>query len=373
MFKKENIFWCKTCVSMSTRPRITFNEVGLCNACQWAEKKKKINWEDREKQLQKLLDKYRKNDGSFDCLVPVSGGKDGSYIAHNLKHKYNMNPLCVTIRPPLASELGNKNLQNFIDSGFKLISVDPGYEAMKILNKVGFFEMGFPYYGWLLSIFTGPPIIAKQFGIDLIFYSEDGEVEYGGSDKSQENFLFSPDYIKKIYYEGGYEKVIKKSNLLEKDLYFFKFPEDQDKKLKFTHWSFFENWDPYRNYLYAKKNCGLIANHKTNMGTFTNFAQNDQALYHLHTHVMYLKFGFGRTNQDASIEIRRGAMSREQAINLVKVYDGNEPSNDNVKQFISYYEITLKEYQDCVEKWTNKKLFKKEDKTGLWKPIFSIE
>ena len=82
---------------------------------------------------------------------------------------------------------------------------------MQALNKVGFFEMGFPYYGWLRSDFaTGPPQIAKKFGINLIFYSEDGEVEYGGTNKSEETYLFSPDYIKEIYYEGGYEKVIKK-------------------------------------------------------------------------------------------------------------------------------------------------------------------
>ena len=373
MNNNKKIFWCTNCISMSTRPRISFDEKGLCNACQWSNKKKKIDWDQRKQKLLEFLDKYRKNDGSYDCLVPVSGGKDGSYIAYNLKHKYNMNPLCVTIRPPLPSKLGDENLQKFADSGFSLISVEPGYKAMQALNKVGFFEMGFPYYGWLLSIFTGPPQIAKKFGINLIFYSEDGEVEYGGSNKSEDTFLFSPDYIKEIYYEGGYEKVIKKTNISEKDLFFFSFPNDKEKKLKFTHWSFFENWDPYRNYLVSKEFCGLQENKSSNMGTFTNFAQNDQLLYTLHTYLMYLKFGFGRSNQDACIEIRRGAMSRKQGINLVKLYDGNHPNEDQISEYLKYYEITREEYNMCIDKWTNKKLFKKNISSSLWEPTFSIK
>lgn len=373
MKKNKNIFWCKNCVSMSTRPRISFDEKGHCNACQWLEKKKKIDWTKRQTKLAEYLDKYRKNDGTYDCLVPVSGGKDGSYIAYNLKHKYNMNPLCVTIRPPLPSKLGDENLQNFSDCGYPLISVEPGYKAMQVLNKTGFFEMGFPYYGWLLSIFTGPPQIAKQFGIDLIFYSEDGEVEYGGSNKSEETFLFSPDYIKEIYYEGGYEKVISKTQLTKNELFFFSFPEDRENKLKFTHWSFFENWDPYRNYLVAKEFCGLRENKSSNSGTFTNFAQNDQLLYILHTYMMYLKFGFGRSNQDACIEIRRGAMSRMQGINLIKLYDHIHPSETQIKEFLEYYKISREEYNQCIDKWVNKELFIKNSQSGLWEPNFTVE
>ena len=110
------------------------------------------------------------------------------------------------------------------------------------------------------------------------------------------------------------------------------------RKVKFTHWSYFENWDPYRNYLVAKEFCGLEENKSSNMGTFTNFAQNDQLLYTLHTYVMYLKFGFGRSNQDACIEIRRGAMSRMQGINLVNLYDGNHPTEDQINEYLKYYE-----------------------------------
>ena len=146
--------------------------------------------------------------------------------------------------------------------------------------------------------------------------------------------------MKKIYLESGYDKVIKNSEIDKKDLFFFDFPNEKkvnDISLNITHWSYFENWDPYRNYLVAKENCGLIESEDTNSGTFTNFSQNDQALYALHTYLMYLKFGFGRATQDASIEIRRGAMDRSQAVNLVKLYDGHYPS-DFINIYLEYYE-----------------------------------
>ena len=165
---------------MSTRPRISFDEQGKCNACQWTEAKKSLDWTQRQNMLDELLDKHRSTGGEFDCLVPVSGGKDGSYVAYQLKHKYGMNPLCVTVTPPLPLELGEKNLRAFVESGYNHISVNPPFEAMRILNKTGFVEMGFPYYGWLIAIHSIPVRIAAQFGINLIFYGEDGEVEYGG-------------------------------------------------------------------------------------------------------------------------------------------------------------------------------------------------
>lgn len=139
---------------MSTRPRISFDERGWCNACQWVEEKKAIDWSQREKELLELLDRYRSSSGGFDCLVPVSGGKDGSYVAYNLKHKYGMNPLTVTVRPALDLSIGNENLQNFINSGYNHVHISPDREVMRALNQYGFIEKGFPYYGWLTAIIT---------------------------------------------------------------------------------------------------------------------------------------------------------------------------------------------------------------------------
>ena len=361
---------------MSTRPRISFDERGWCNACQWMEEKKTLDWSKRKEELKELLNKNRKK-GKFDCIVPVSGGKDGSYVAYMLKTKYNMNPLTITIRPPLELELGKENLMNFINSGFNHIHITPNPEIMQKLNKYGFIHKGFPYYGWLIAIMTAVIRTAINFDISLIFYGEDGEIEYGGSTESKNRALYDIEYMKRIYLEGGHELVLQETiknspNLKESDLYFFTFPNDEEVKksnLQFTHWSYFEPWDSYRNYVVAKENCGLKESDISNSGTFTNFAQNDQALYALHTYMMYLKFGFGRATQDAGIEIRRGAMTREQALNLVKMFDNAYPE-EFIDLYLDYYQMTKEEFDAVLDKYANKDLFEKID--GRWMPKFEV-
>ena len=267
-----------------------------------------------------------------------------------------------------------KNLENFHNAGFSLISVNPNVDTMQYLNKNGFIDMGFPYYGWLTAVQSIPVRFALNFGINLIFYGEDGEVEYGGSKETHINYSYDVEYMKKIYLEGGYEQRIK--NAKEKgfrDIELYQFPDSKlhdYSNLKITHWSYFENWDPYRNYITAKNHCGLIEAEEANSGTFTNFAQNDQALYALHTYLMYLKFGFGRANQDACIEIRRGAMDREQAVNLVNLYDGKYPE-EFIDIYLEYYDMTKEEFDMVLDKWANKNLFNKEN--GIWEPNFVVK
>jgi len=371
-FNIHDLKWCQNCLAMSTRPRIKFDNRGWCNACVWSEKKKTIDWTKREEILTKLLDQHRQKDNTIDCLVPCSGGKDGSYVAWNLKHKYGMNPLAITVNPHLPLKTGDINLKNFLKSGFNHIAITPSYHAMQTLNKIGFIEMGSPYFGWLTSILSAVTKMANQLRIGLIFYGEDGEVEYGGSTETDNDPIYGINYMKRVYLEGGYQKILDSSNLSQEDLYFFKFPSDDEissNPIKMAHWSYFENWNPYKNYLLAKEKCGLQENADSNEGTFTNFAQNDQELCALHYYLMYLKFGFGRGNQDASIEIRRGAMDREQAVNLVRLYDGQYPEK-YLKSYLNYFQMSLEEFDSYIDKWANKALFKKEN--GRWTPLFEV-
>jgi N-acetyl sugar amidotransferase len=358
---------------MSTRPRISFDDRGRCNACRWAEEKQELDWEAREAQLQQLLERHRSSGKNFDCVVPVSGGKDGSYVAHTLKTRYGMHPLAVTVNPSLPLELGQRNLRAFADSGFNLIAVSPSPDAMRQLDRIGFEEMGFPYYGWLIAIHTAVIRVAKAFDVKLVLYGEDGEVEYGGATETAHEPVYGMDYQRRIYLEGGYEKVLERCELPASDLHFFSFPSDggaEDFDIDITHWSYYENWDPYRNYLVAKQHCGLQENENSNIGTFTNFSQNDQALYALHTYIMFLKFGFGRANQDAAIEIRRGAMDRAQAVNLVNLYDGQFPE-EFFNRYLDYYRMTAEEFDAVLDRWANRSLFEKAN--GRWRPMFRVE
>ena len=365
------VFSCKNCCNISTRPRIQFDERGWCNACQWSEEKKTIDWNSRLAELNNLFEETKNESGGYDCIVPVSGGKDGSYVSYNLKKLHGHSPLAVTIRPSLEMGLGKQNLEGFVNSGFDHIHISTSREAMRQLDRHGFIEKGFPYYGFLVAIHTAILRIAVSLGIKLIVYGEDGEVEYGGSTETKNVATYDTSYQRKIYLEDGYEKVIAKLDVSEADLYFFTFPdEDELKDIKLTHWSYYEPWDSYRNYLTAKQHCGLQVNPGANLGTFTNFAQNDQYLYALHTYLMYLKFGFGRATQDVGIEIRRGAMTREQGINLVRLYDPFYP-DDFISYYLEYYQMTEEEFSSILDKWANKDLFMKKD--GRWEPIFEIE
>ena len=319
-----------------------------------------------------LLEKHRSEDGSFDCVVPVSGGKDGSYVAYQLKKKHGMNPLTVTVTPALPLEIGDRNLRNFINSGFDNVQISPNPEVMRKLNRIGFIEMGFPYYAWLISIKSAVIRTALQFGISLIFYGEDGEVEYGGSSETASRPNYNFEYIKRVYFEGGDDLVIDKANLSASEKYWYTFPNvsaENAEDLEIVHWSYFENWDSYRNYLVAKEHCGLTEASASNAGTFTNFAQNDQALYSLHAYLMYLKFGFGRATQDAGIEIRRGAMSRDQAVNLVRMFDGQYPAEFE-SQYLDYFRMSRADFLDVLNSHTNRKLFEITDEVP--KPKFLV-
>jgi len=344
---------------MSTRPRVTFDEHGVCNACQWQRNKEEIDWTARQGELVELLAKHRKSDGSPDCIVPVSGGKDGTYVFHQLRTVYGMNPLAVTIQPALPLDIGRKNLENFLERGANHLLVTPSANAMRALNRAGFVELGFPYYGWLISILVSVINVAHQFDCGLVFYGEDGEVEYGGTTETQSTPVFDIEYLKRVYLEAGHEKALAASNLEDAELYFFRFLpkiDTEGSSIDLTHWSYFENWDPYRNYLLAKENYGLQETLSANPGTFTNYAQNDQALYALHTYLMYLKFGFGRANQDASIEVRRGALSRSQAVQLVRLYDGAYPIEFE-DTYLHYFQMSKDEFLNVLAKWTNQDLF----------------
>ena len=365
----SNFFWCKKCLNMSTRPRITFDENGNCNACSWSEEKKKINWKSREEELKKLLDKYR-GKSKFDCIIPVSGGKDGTYVTDQLIKKYSIKPLCVTIKPPLELQIGKANLINFVESGVDHIHINPNFKTMSILDKIGFLHYGQGYYGWMTAVHSAPIIIASQMNVGLVFYGEDGEVEYGGTTKFKYNPVYGIEHQKKVFLNNTYEDVMKKSKLNENDLFWFSYADKNLNKINITHYSYFENWDPYRNYMLAKEKYNLQETDTTNSGTFTNFAHNDQALASLHYYLMYIKFGFGRATQDVGIEIRRGAISRDQAKNLVKLYDGSFPE-EHLESYLKYFDLKEEIFFETIDKFANKELFSKTNKG--WKPKFEID
>lgn len=360
----NKVFRCKTCLNTSNRPRIEFDQQGRCNACQWTEEKRtSVDWVKRQQELKSLLDKHR-NPNGYDCLIPVSGGKDSSYVAYKLKYEWGMNPLCVTINPPLPFPEGKANLENFVNKGFDLIAITPNPLIMQKLCRIGLFEAGQSLLGWQIALQTAVARAAVAYKIPIIFYGEDGEVEYGGTTKTKNQMCYDMQYAKDIYLEGN-SRFLEQLDCTPGELIQWNYPSNKELielDLKATHWSYFENWDSSKNAELAIKEFGLVSR-KTKKASYVEFAQNDTPLYDLHAYLMFLKFGFGRATQDAGIDIRRGAMTREEGFKMIALYDEIYPEQ-YIQTYLEYYQITKEQLDAIFDKWANKELLHKIN--GIW-------
>jgi len=177
-----DVFYCTKCVNSNQRPRLKFDKNQICDACQYAwEKDHAIDWNVREEQLRQLLDRHRSKDGSYDCLVPVSGGKDSVYVAHQLKYIYKMHPLTITWTPHIYTDIGWRNLQNFIASGFDNILYSPNGPLHRKVSRLALELLGDAFEGWCYGARAFPLHAAVKFGIPLVFYGENQSAEYGGA------------------------------------------------------------------------------------------------------------------------------------------------------------------------------------------------
>ena len=362
---------CKKCVMPDTRPRLSFNSEGICSACEWAEiKKTKIDWKARKEEFKTLCQSIRGKQ-QYDCIVPVSGGKDSTYVADKMKNEFNLNCLTVTITPPLETALIQENLKKFLSYGYNNIKITPNPLIMREINKFGFIEQGRPMLGWTTCLNTVMFRLAVDLKIPLVMFGEEGETEYGGTTELRYTPYYDIDFAIRIYTEGN-DFGQHLTDWEEQDLAFWLYPTKEELKkadFKVAHWSYFENWDPYEHYSFAKKHYGMQIAEQRNVGTYTDFAQLDTPLYPLHTYMMYLKFGFGRCLQDACIDIRFGRLHREEAVELVKKYDG-EYIEEYIPTYLEYYQMEKTAFEDVLDFHANKELFEKIN--GVWKPKFTI-
>jgi len=366
---------CSKCLMIETRPRISFNENGVCNACQWAdEKKEDVNWDQRQLELQALVEKFKaRNDGRFEVILPSSGGKDSSYVAYQVKEKLGLKPLMVTVHPPLAYDLGTRNLEESLKRGFDHIGVTPNYEVGRIIAKNALVELGQPLMAWIMAVQTVIFKLAVIFDIPFVMFGEEGETEYGGSSALKNKATYDIEESIRLYLSGVDPRdFLKGTTVSEADLYWWKYPTVEEfRRLdpSIAKWSYFENWNPYRNYMVSKEFMGLSESEERSIGTYNNFSQKDTKLYDLHTYLMFLKFGFGRCTQDVCIDIRRGAITRKQALNLVKAYDGEFPE-EHVEEYLEYFRMTRAEFDQVLDRWANKDVLIK--KNGRWEKNFDL-
>ena len=365
-----NVKFCKKCVVSNQRPRIVFDDEGVCSACRFAEKKKNvINWSKRENELTQLCNKHRSKDGSYDVIVPGSGGKDSNYVAHMLKKKYDMHPLVVTWAPHIYTEIGRKNLTSFIDSGFDNILITPNGSVHRKLTKAAFIEMGDPFQPFIFGQYSAPFRVAIQYEIPIVMYGEDGEVEYGGSMEHADRASLSYDDFIANRFSSVFPESFEKHGITKEELNKYGLSKEELKKIKNLNieqhfFSYYHKWIPQENYYYSVENTGFEANPVRNEGTFSKYASLDDKLDGFHFYLAYIKFGHGRCLSDAAHEIRDGHISREEAIALIKKYDGEFPKK-YYQEFLEYCDITEQEFNDVIDMWRSDHIW--EFKDNEWK------
>ena len=371
--------YCAKCVMPSTRPGMKFSEEGICQACINYEKRKKIDWERRFKEFEKLCDKYRGMYGNgYDCIVAVSGGKDSHYQVYVMKEKMGMHPLLVTVEDNFPmTEAGKHNIRNISEEfGCNIISLKPNIRAQKITMRKTFEKYGKP--GWYIDrlIYTYPLHIAVKFAIPLVVYGENVSYEYGGA-FGEETYSAKDQILNGVASDIPWRELID-DNATEKDLYLHHSPAEEEMdaaNLMPVYLSYFVSWNSYRNYIFAKKRGFHDLTHEWKRTHHVeDFDQVDSRAYIVHSWMKYPKFGHASATDYASRLIRFGLISRKEAFELVKNHDHNlDPKC--VLDFIEFLGYTDSEFWNIVDKFYNREIFRKNeiDEWILSEPVWRSE
>jgi N-acetyl sugar amidotransferase len=364
----EKVEYCKICVISNQRPNSTIEQKhtretkkkviafkdGVCDACLTKDWKSKVDWQQREKQLIELCNKHRSKDGSYDCLVPGSGGKDSFYQAHVLKYKYGMNPLTVTWAPHIYTDWGWKNFQAWIHAGFDNYLMTPNGRIHRLLTRLSTERLLHPFQPFIIGQRHLAAKMAALHDIKLIFYGESG-AEYGNPSTENENakrefaeyeyFTMSDD--SDVYLGGTSFKELKEEFGFKKQDFESYLPINPqmcaDKKIEVHYLGYYLKWHPQSAYYYAVEHGGFQAAPERTLGTYSKYNSIDDRMDDLHYYTTYIKFGIGRTCYDASQEIRSGDITREEGVALMHRFDGEYP-NRFEKELFQYLSIQEKEF-----------------------------
>lgn len=356
--------YCKRCCFPNTKPHISFDEEGICNACRNYENRKEINWENRKKELMEVLDKYKSKDGSnWDCIIPVSGGKDSTYQVVTMLNM-GMNPLCVTATTCSLTPIGRKNIENIQKLGVDYIELTTNRKIREKLNRIGLMTVGDISWPEHVSIFTVPVRMAVNLNIPLIVWGENSQNEYGGPAASAENPVLDKNWLEQF---GGMlglkvNDLIGKEGITQKDLIPFTYPTDEElKRVGVTgiFLGYYIPWEGLNNSIIAKAN-GFTSWGTMVQGNFDDYENLDNYQTGIHDYFKFLKHGYGRTTDQASMHIRRNRLSREEGMKAIKARDGQFPwtyLDKSLEDIIKPLDVSLEEFIEICDKFTNKNLF----------------
>jgi N-acetyl sugar amidotransferase len=357
-----------------TKPDLKIGDDGVCNACRSYEARRQINWEQRRDDLRDVLDRYRSQDGSrWDCIVPVSGGKDSTYqVVRMLQLK--MNPLCVTATTCHLSDIGRKNIENIKNLGVDYVEFSPSPVVRRKLNRIGLAEVGDISWPEHVGIFTIPVRAAVAFNVPLIVWGENSQNEYGGPATAAQNNVLTRRWLEEF---GGLlglrvSDLVGADGLSPRELIPYTYPTDEDlRRVGVTgiFLGYYMPWDGYSNALLSQAFGFSTLNH-TVEGSIVNYENLDNHQTGIHDYYKFLKFGFGRATDIACLHIRRGRITREDGLQLVIKHDGKFPWSylgKPLEEILRPLEMTVEEFVAICDRFTNKKLFVTDSRGNLVK------
>jgi N-acetyl sugar amidotransferase len=362
----SKVTFCQRCVTSNQKPisavefqhtatsikhAIHLDATEICDACRATEKKAFIDWQAREEELRALCDKHRSTDGSYDCLVPGSGGKDSFVAAHMLKYKYGMHPLTVTWAPHVYTEWGWRNFQRWIHAGFDNYLCTPNGRVHRLLTRLAVENLFHPFQAFILGQKSLAPKMAVLHQIPLVFYGEN-EAEYGNPIADNDSAIrqwkyFSAPEKSSIHLGGTSIKDLTSEFGLEEvdlDPYLPANPDDLKKLGIEVHYlGYYTKWHPQSCYYYAVEHGGFEASPERTPGTYSKYNSIDDRIDDFHYYTTYIKYGIGRATYDAAQEIRSGDINRQEGVALVQRFDGEFPTRF-AEEIFAYLSIPEKEF-----------------------------
>lgn len=360
----QNKQYCSKCVISNQRPmsavevvakpddrkaHMQFNSKGICSACAFIDQKNsEIRWNERREELLRLCDRHRRNDGSYDCIVPGSGGKDSLYASYVLKEEFGMNPLTVTWAPHIYTDWGWSNFQSWIHSGVDNILYTPNGRVHRLLTRLALENFLHPFQPFMIGQKLLGPRIAKEYGISLVFYGEN-EAEYGNNIKDnyspkRSDVFYRVPSVNDARLSGFTIRELLELGLTLNDLKLY-LPEFDNSKLyndcEVQYLGYYLKWHPHDLYYFAREHSNFRPSPERNCGTYSKYSSLDDKLDDLHYYTTGVKFGLGRASYDAAQEVRNGDLLREEAVSLVRQFDHEYPARFLV-ELLEYLSIDVK-------------------------------
>lgn len=360
--------FCTHCIMPDTRPGITFNEEGVCIACQNNEKKKTVNWDARMEELKALCDKYRRKEpGQYDCIIAVSGGKDSHYQVHVMKELMNMNPLLITVEDFFTmTEAGKHNVKNISEAfGCNLLAFKPNRRAGKVISRYMFEKYGRPLWYVDRLLYTVPLYYAAALKIPLLVYGENVSYEYGGVD-DEETYSAREQVFNGVAPGVDLQELVD-AGVPRDELAYLEAPSrEMLNELEPIYLSYFVEWNGIKNYEFAKRRGFKDLTHEWDRTNHVeNFNQIDSIGYLLNAWMKFPKYGHAYATDYAARWVRYGLLTREEAVKLAEERDHNVDPKI-IEDFCAFTGMTIPEFYDALDKLYNKELFE-QNSWGQWR------